>query len=78
MIPSASHPWSPWRPVAAIGWLFVVGLGLLYFGVLGEYLTHIGHQRAQCAIRWGSAQTVADSVRVAGDCGIKPKQERAK
>ena len=70
MIPSPSHPWSPWRPLAALGWLSVVACFLVGACLLAEYARWDTHRRAQCTIRWTTTKTAADSVRVAGDCGL--------
>ena len=71
MIPSASHPWSPWRPLSAIGWAGFAACLLALFAATCEYGTWASHKADACRIRWGSAKTVADSVRVAGDCGVR-------
>lgn len=76
MIPSVSHPWSPWRPLAAIGWLVFAGLFVGFVMLVSAYDDRVDHQRAVCAIRWGTAKTPADSVRVAGDCGIPRRVQR--
>ena len=72
-IPNASHPWSPWRPLTAIGWLGFFALAMLLVVAATALADYDDNRAAQCHIRWGTAKTAADSVRVAGDCGLPRK-----